>query len=1538
MYTVSNEFKENVQSNAVVATARITLVADGTVLDGNNLASVSIKDYCNNNGNIIGTTMCKEAEIEIINNGYDLADKEFLLEVGVEVAEDTIEYIPYGNFVVKEYTDMKSNNRYKIVAYDYMDKLNKEFTDNNTYPMTLQAFYEAFATQYGVQIETQTLPNQEFVVQEKPYFEGATGRTVLSAIAQMFGSFAKFNRNNKLQMYLKNETGEKISRDQMNSKLEIDNRYGPLNTVVLRLGEVEGENVTLRDESLMNLPNGKNLLKNNGSSRTSNGITFTVNEDKSVTINGKNNGAEHSVLYLINNVSGTDDVLTLEIGKEYTVSNTGNSTVQMVFYTANKGNYINKNGLTFTASETDYAYRLVYLQIPKGTATTFNNYTVYPMLVEGTEITSYEPYKPVGEVTLEIVDNPFVYTEELRSKAIQGIYDRVLGFTYIPTSFNYKSYLYLDCGDAVQVQQMKTDNYVDTIILNQEIKVPATRKSKCENLALTKTQVTNQFVSPEKQAQKKTELLVNKQGQEIKALVSKTDAQGAQLTTITANLNGVTTRVESTEERITTAEEDIDNTNQAVSDLGQRVTDEVSNLQGQIDGAIQFWNGPEIPTLNNEPATNWQTEEERNNHRADIYTVIEDVDGEMKQGKSYRFDKVGTEWTWVELTDNELSAVQALAASKAKVFVTTPKPPYNIGDLWLRNEELYECIVKKDANGAFLESDWQKATKYTDDTLAQLAQATADKAIYEQTIIKTTEEGKLFHLPDSADNNCKKVEIFGESTQKTRSGKNKFNINAIANTAVLTNNGDGTLTLLQYYCQLTQTLKQLAPNLKVGDNVKLFFQTTGDKYIYLAGRKATWQMNATITITQEDLDGLIAFYGTQNTEQTSWTISDFMILDAIETDLTYEEFGQMPSREYPSEITSISGKNWLDLANSEVINLNRTEEGLVANLYNTYFASILGNEDLINKFMNSLGKTLVFSVENNYGYFISIVIYGTRSNGQTLQEVSGLGNRIKIKISEDFTAITKIEFRVLRSSSTHTNTTDIIRDVQLEEDDAVTFPVPYDCIGYKSMGQNIFDIEDWYDALKMFNNYYISKVTVDEVEYYKLHGLYYEVKYMQGKFKENTQYTLTFKGRQFEETEVSGTGFAFKYTDGTYSRAWIDLTTVEKEYTIVSDAGKTISFIYVLYDHSPYGLVREVQLVEGTEVKPYEEYKEIITAIPLLHDMRSLNSGVRDRIYYDTKKWYDEQKVNQKIFTGTESWYQFGSNVALIGWDNYSTPLHTDTDLPGYMCNIATEGTASQTENNNTFATYYMSSNTNWIVFNINVAVADWKTYLAERYAKGDPVIVQYELGDPVVSEITDANMLEALESIRTYKGITNIEADTNSILTYYRDVPIVEEYETKANAEKKYKVTEQKFAQQEITNEQITSSVGKLTTTITDNYATKQELESEIKQTSEAVTISINSSIEDLKNKGVPKVVSKIVTIDDSGLTVGASNSQFTNTMNNTGNYQYNAGVLIAKYDKDGAEIPRLKSDYAVIADVKYVKEDISGVTHHRTYILELE
>lgn len=70
-----------------------------------------------------------------------------------------------------------------------------------------------------------------------------------------------------------------------------------------------------------------------------------------------------------------------------------------------------------------------------------------------------------------------------------------------------------------------------------------------------------------------------------------------------------------------------------------------------------------------------------------------------------------------------------IANDKSKIFTSTPVTPYKVGDLWVQgiNGDMMRCI-KSRATGNFTSTDWDKASKYTDDTKANEAQNIANTA------------------------------------------------------------------------------------------------------------------------------------------------------------------------------------------------------------------------------------------------------------------------------------------------------------------------------------------------------------------------------------------------------------------------------------------------------------------------------------------------------------------------------------------------------------------------------------------------------------------------------------------------------------------------------------------------------------------------------------------------------------------------------------------------------------------------------------------
>lgn len=138
---------------------------------------------------------------------------------------------------------------------------------------------------------------------------------------------------------------------------------------------------------------------------------------------------------------------------------------------------------------------------------------------------------------------------------------------------------------------------------------------------------------------------------------------------------------------------------------------------------------------------------------------------------------------------------------------------------------------------------------------------------------------------------------------------------------------------------------------------------------------------------------------------------------------------------------------------------------------------------------------------------------------------------------------------------------------------------------------NVFDSEDWYKTLNEVNSASMQKEVVNGIEYYKFKpsGID-EYQYMKGQFKPNTQYVFTAKARQYNIATQNGVGMRFHYTNGTTSGRYIAQTLEEYDYLIVSEKNKTISYIDMYYLHDNFGLMRDMQLEEGTIATPYQPF------------------------------------------------------------------------------------------------------------------------------------------------------------------------------------------------------------------------------------------------------------------------------------------------------------------------------------------------------------
>lgn len=126
--------------------------------------------------------------------------------------------------------------------------------------------------------------------------------------------------------------------------------------------------------------NGKNLLNITSTGGTNNGITYTINDDKSVTLNG---ATTDTVSQLILNI------MTIPNGT-YCLNGTNTANVYMRIWseTQQKEIYKSVNFGSFEITNNDVCQIQIYIH--KGV--TCKNVIIYPQLELGSTATSYEPY------------------------------------------------------------------------------------------------------------------------------------------------------------------------------------------------------------------------------------------------------------------------------------------------------------------------------------------------------------------------------------------------------------------------------------------------------------------------------------------------------------------------------------------------------------------------------------------------------------------------------------------------------------------------------------------------------------------------------------------------------------------------------------------------------------------------------------------------------------------------------------------------------------------------------------------------------------------------------------------------------------------------------------------------------------------------------------------------------------------------------------------------------------------------------------------
>lgn len=690
MINVSDEFKQLMtERQDFKCNAEVTL-ANGTVLplgeDDFSIDNNSLVDAAGANTIPLGVALSRNVQLEIMNgddhlSNYDFFGAKIRLYLTFELSETT-EKIEYGTFTVTQPEGY--GNVVTIVGYDDMYKADKAYSTTLTFPATAKSVLIDSCDTCGILIGDSNFLHNDFQIPSMPSSE-YTHRQIIGFIAMIACGNARIDRTGRLQImtYDFDYDSEDIHKLVDYNKLTSDT-----NDV-----QVTGVRMTRK-------------------------VTTTDDDG---------------------NTSDTEK--TVQVGKDGYVLSVENPLVTGHEETLISWIYEKFGNVTFRAFTMDYISYPIAEFMDKIKVTDWRENSFYSVLTDVNFVFfGYTTLKNSAESPLRNQSN---YTSSNQKAIIQGKQLVEQERNNRQNAVDKMQEALKNSNGMYSTQEVLLDGSTIYYLHDK----PTIKESK-NVIKLTadvigfsidggKTYPYGFTITGEMVARLLYTEGINADYINTGALTVK-DKSGniifyADMETGTVKISGdnVTIGGKTAPEAISDAVKESKNyADGKVSDFAETVTKSVADLQNQIDGQIETFYYDYEPTLKNIPASDWTTEDDKKKHEGDLFYW-------KSKGYAYRFFKDGDTWKWQLVQDTDVtkalqtaSFAQSTADSKCRVFLTQPTPPYDTGDMWNQGQsgDILTCVVARADGAIYVETDWQKLNKYTDDETANKALEEARKS------------------------------------------------------------------------------------------------------------------------------------------------------------------------------------------------------------------------------------------------------------------------------------------------------------------------------------------------------------------------------------------------------------------------------------------------------------------------------------------------------------------------------------------------------------------------------------------------------------------------------------------------------------------------------------------------------------------------------------------------------------------------------------------------------------------------------------------
>lgn len=204
MINVSTQLKkESLTNRNYYVTANVTL-SNGTTLklgkkdfylSGNNLV-----DSADSGDFPVGVAIAKTASLSLVNDdgrfdGYNFNAARFVIFLNVQLS-DRIETIKRGTYIVSKKPATASEISLSLL--DKMHNADKAYDSNLSFPCTVKELLSECCQQCGITLGDAVFPNADFQIQKAP--SNATYRTIIGMCAGIAGGNARIDENDLLRI------------------------------------------------------------------------------------------------------------------------------------------------------------------------------------------------------------------------------------------------------------------------------------------------------------------------------------------------------------------------------------------------------------------------------------------------------------------------------------------------------------------------------------------------------------------------------------------------------------------------------------------------------------------------------------------------------------------------------------------------------------------------------------------------------------------------------------------------------------------------------------------------------------------------------------------------------------------------------------------------------------------------------------------------------------------------------------------------------------------------------------------------------------------------------------------------------------------------------------------------------------------------------------------------------------------------------------------------------------------------------------------